>query len=348
MLFFAELKRVLLNKKMLAAIFILLTLSLLLSWFQVDNNIRQKYGETEYKNYCEKWQGALTDAKKHEIEYERFIIDTTLAARQENELFFEQGKLSLEEYEDYLRAYFYADRNVAGFNRFYEQYLRVLNHSEDCDSTQPMLIYDSYWNELFTQYPSVLLLTLFGFVIVPYVTGDYTSDMWRIIKVAQKGMTKLVLIRISAVLVFCVTVQLLFSFTMFVFFEKMYILPGHGFSIQSIEIFQYQALSLSIIGYYIVLSMMRLVFSLVLCVLIYSLSLLIKNLIAAVGAVLSVFLLPFASQNFAPWLFLYSPLSVMSTIDILAHQSTHYILFITLIIYSIISGLVFFVAVRKL
>ena len=197
MIFFAEAKRLFLNRRMLAAVLLLLLVSLLWTKTQVDNTFRYQVGEAEYLHYCEKWQGDFTESKQEEIEREAAFIESTLAKRQENEKLYEQGKMSREDYTAYLGDFNYAEAYGTGFERFYQQYQRVLAHSENGEATRPKFLYDSYWNELFKNYPTVLLLLLFVFAIVPFVVSDYASDMWRIVKPTRKGLRKLLLIRFA-------------------------------------------------------------------------------------------------------------------------------------------------------
>ncbi len=321
MIFFAEAKRLFLNRRMLAAVLLLLLVSLLWTKTQVDNTFRYQVGEAEYLHYCEKWQGDFTESKQEEIEREAAFIESTLAKRQENEKLYEQGKMSREDYTAYLGDFNYAEAYGTGFERFYQQYQRVLAHSENGEATRPKFLYDSYWNELFKNYPTVLLLLLFVFAIVPFVVSDYASDMWRIVKPTRKGLRKLLLIRLSVVLLFCVLVQSLLSAAQYALMDGAYRLDLSSYPVQSLDIFQNLQQAGSLAQYYILLSLYRMLFSIGLCIIIFSASLLLKNLMLSIGVTVGTALLPMASKTFAYAVYLYSPISGLYVNDLIAYQA---------------------------
>lgn len=149
------------------------------------------------------------------------------------------------------------------------------------------------------------------------------------------------MVRFLIALLFCVIVHGVFSGAQYILMERLYALPCSGFPVQSIGIFQNLQQAFSIAQYYVVLSLLRTMFFVILCIMIFSISLLFRNMILSISVILGASLLPVASRSIAHSLYLYSPVSVLYVNDLLIYQAGPGTALIVFGVYGVIAAALF-------
>lgn len=337
MIFWAEAKRFFVNIRFIAVCLAVTVVSLAWMGYTVHSQLSFGDYESEYRDYCTRWQGELTKQKQDEIENEYNRINETAAAEQNNKKLYEQGKMSREDYAKYLEELDYAQSKLGAIERFYEYYENIKANGKG------YIIYDTYWNYVFSLYPSLFVLALAAFMIIPTAAGDFSSGMWRLTVPTAKGVTSLTVTRIAVIALFCAVFQTVFSAVQYIFMSAAFELPSPNFPLQSLTAFSGIKQSVSILQFYILLSVARLLFLALTSVIIFAVTMLIRNLMLSIGTVMVVSLLPAVSQSAVPTLYLYSPLSAIDSCNLITSGS----LPIALIGYAVVTCLTVILALRR-
>lgn len=337
MIFCAEAKRFYLNIRFIAVCIAVTAVAFARMGYTVHSQLSFGDYENGYRDYCIRWQGELTKQKQDEIENEYNRINDITAAEQDNKKLYAQGKMSREDYGKYLEDLDYAQSKLGAIERFYEYYENIKANGKG------YIIYDTYWNYVFSLYPSLFVLALAAFMIIPTAAGDFSSGMWRLTVPTAKGVTSLTVTRIAVIALFCAVFQTVFSAVQYIFMSAAFELPSPNFPLQSLTAFSGIKQSVSILQFYILLSVARLLFLALTSVIIFAVTVLIRNLMLSIGTVMVVSLLPAVSQSAVPTLYLYSPLSAIDSCNLITSGS----LPIALIGYAVVTCLTVILALRR-
>ena len=238
-MFYKELKRLIFNIPVAAVILSALCISLILSYVMAhnitkDNENADKY----YKEYISNLDGSMTKEKKSYIFNERQMIHDTVEKEQEMQASYDSGEISSDEYQNYLDDDFYAIEHYSAIERVKEQCESILT-AKKRTGVQAVFVYDTYWNGYFDMNMITLLQMLIVMIIViRFLSVDYISGIWLMTSSYRNGRTKMLNVKMGAVVLLCIGVSLIFSTAHFLLFYTGYDMPDINAPVQSLAIFK--------------------------------------------------------------------------------------------------------------
>ena len=153
----------------------------LLSW--------KTYGETEedrcYREVVQEYRGIATSEKIEEIieraEHYQTVLDTHYQTAEE----YARGKVSDDEFQEFMDDYYYAKEYISGWSKLKE---RALRYQEQEQKTY--FLYDTTWEKLFENKVDILFVFLMILCFIPYFYKD-VDVRWKSIGESYKGYREL-------------------------------------------------------------------------------------------------------------------------------------------------------------
>ncbi|MGN0249879.1 MAG: hypothetical protein ACI4EH_00735 [Oliverpabstia sp.] len=153
----------------------------LLSW--------KTYEETEedrcYREVVQEYRGIATSEKIEEIieraEHYQTVLDTHYQTAED----YAKGKVSDEEFQDFMDDYYYAKEYISGWSKLKEHALRYQGQEQ-----KTYFLYDTAWEKLFENKVDILFVFLMILCFIPYFYKD-VDVRWKSIGESYKGYQEL-------------------------------------------------------------------------------------------------------------------------------------------------------------
>ncbi len=268
----------------------------------------ETFSDTIYKNYFQTLSGPLSDEKRNFISLERTTIDSILLKQYDMQHDFFHQTISYTEYKEYLKNYNTAYSKNDVFMSI-EQRLRYIE-GQLSDGYDAWFVYDSGWNALFS---GKVDWTIYIAFILLY-TGIFSSEFEQksslfgfsqILRTTKYGRNKTFHSKSFVVGFVTVAVTILWNLIDFLAIYIRYDLPFANAPLHSLEVFSNFSLNMSIEQFIPLFYFCKVLASLSLSYLIFSLSAIFKKTLPTITliviptltpSILSYLNFPFFSQ----------------------------------------------------
>ena len=288
-LFRAEVFKTLVSSRML----LLLLILLLAKGFYSARLYEAKpsYADAVYKEYMTALEGPLTPEKSAWIAGERARLNDLLAKKEIMQEKYLREEISLPEYREYLSEYSSAEARSDLFRTIeaHEAYLAARDSG--------WFLYDTGWRRLFSGdadlflYTAVLLL-LTGSFAGEFVSRSSSGGFAQILRATKRGREEIFRAKLVSSGVIAVVLALLSCVTDFVFLAQNYSLPSPSAPLGSMELFGAYAGGMSLAGYAVLFTALRVLGSLLMAMLVCALSELLSRYLPVLGSAVALTLLP--------------------------------------------------------
>lgn len=256
-----ELKKILIKNKGIIIGFVLMLLTIVLS-FSYQLEISELGSDTEkYLTIIEEYKGQITDenVQKIEQEYQEYINSSKYLSELQEQ--YGNDEISEEEYFSKSEYYIEKKNNLKSFRYFYQQYLEVSNKSNTA-----YLMDTRGWNVVFQDeiYSMILILTIIS-IAVPCFMKENECEMDQIIKTCRHGRKKFFALKIGALLLVVFALTLCSQLLRFIIIYERFDLSGFLYPMQSISMFKGSYFNIPIVYAYIVCVGLQVVGALALC-----------------------------------------------------------------------------------
>lgn len=293
-LFTWELYKRLVSDRMLPLIALILVLKCLSGIETATSPL--SYSDTIYHEYMTLYSGEWTDAKSDAIATEGAYLDETINNVQFMREAARAGTISDAEYAAYLEALDYAGGRQYYFEQI-EAHERYLQAKMQETGVTLSFVYDSGWERIFNAESDLWLYAALFLLLCGSFSGEYRSNASSggfadIQRTTLGGRKHTFYAKLCSALISSALITLLFSAVDLVLVAVKYDLPELSASIVSIERLSSLPTSLSIGQYLVLYLLTKLGMALLFCLLVFSLSALLKKTLPVMSLALALTLLP--------------------------------------------------------
>lgn len=240
-----------------------------------------------YENYLLKLSGEVTGEKLSYLDSEKYKIDNAIAQYTDMREQYIEGKITLDELNDYVKDYNYAVANKDAFATIkeYSEYLTA------ADFDTAYFINNTGINKLLSQPFDIVLMTGFAFLFSGSFAGEYQCGFTHILRITKYGRNKLWKDKLFTYFLFASLLLVLFKT-----FDLVLLINNYTFSFLDKPIrnlMEYSSIQadISIIEYICWTEFLRLLTAYIYAAIIISLSAISKNVIISVLTSSAVFIL---------------------------------------------------------
>lgn len=244
----------------------------------------------------QKYNGKLSDEDKNSLESKNLEYIEEKNLLDHYYLIYLEGKVSQDEYNQYVYDYLSKSEDRLIFNQVYEQYQANNNYLTYSNGFRSILSLNTYNRE--TRCAIFLILSII-FLTYSIITSDRLKDENNLYMITIKGKIKRLNKRLLIIVLFSVGLTIVYSLSELLIFKQMYPMNDWSAPLSSILTFDDNIVlsfpffeSMPIWQYYIQYLLLR-VFALISCSIIgLGISYLCKNKIQAFILAVTIFLLP--------------------------------------------------------
>lgn len=244
----------------------------------------------------QKYNGKLSDEDKNSLESKNLEYIEEKNLLDHYYLIYLEGKVSQDEYNQYVYDYLSKSEDRLIFNQVYEQYQANNNYLTYSNGFRSILSLNTYNRE--TRCAIFLILSII-FLTYSIITSDRLKDENNLYMITIKGKRKRLNKRLLMIVLFSVGLTIVYSLSELLIFKQMYPMNDWSAPLSSILTFDDNIVlsfpffeSMPIWQYYIQYLLLR-VFALISCSIIgLGISYLCKNKIQAFILAVTIFLLP--------------------------------------------------------
>lgn len=250
------------------------------------------FDQPVYEWYMNRLKGELTAEKEQYLRDEQALIADTLSKEESMRQDFLSEKITREEYSDYCLALNYAKTHAEPLQLVLERYEYIRRFEAGNQDIRPVLLNDIYWNRLLNCNPSstnLFLLFFLAAMVTPVIYSEKKSGVFPVLYAAANGRGKTVWVKILTCVTISAAASLIFSAAEYALFSFVYALPLPCAPVQSLPSFSGIPGAVSLGGYYLILSLWRVLCCSFFCFLFLAISSFVRNLVT--GLVLEICLL---------------------------------------------------------
>jgi hypothetical protein len=290
-------------KTLISSRFLLIVLALLcvkIYFFSDIYKAKNSFSDAVYKEYMTMLEGELTEEKSQYIAGERAFINDTKAKYETMRSEYINGKITLEEYRDYMEDYNYACSRDEYF-KIIEAHEAYLHKTEEKTGTRAWFLYDTGWKKLINTgadlylFASILLLFAGSFAD-EYSSRSSSGSFVQILRTTKKGRVGTFRAKMASTVIITLIISIIFNSAEFIIILKNYDTPSMSAPILSIEQFgdinAGTAAGMTIVQYIILMYSLRVLAALLLALAVTGLSEILRKHLPVMSATAVLTLVP--------------------------------------------------------
>ena len=289
-----EVYKILIDQKALL-VFIVLIIVQVLSVGNLNYFVDKE--EYYYQSYCSYLSGELTDEKSYYMQAEKIKIDDTQSIIDELNIQYENGEISYSTLQIELYSLNVDESKSNAFHRAYDQYMQLKELSQSGKDVS--FVYQTPWEKLITNdalvYDLISLALLFLALILAFSSSasvERTTDMDKIITISPKGFKAVEKRKIVVITAFAFLSAIIVFLPRIAMVVNTYSLTELSAPVQSIPALSTFQFKMSLIAFFVLLQVCRLIIVGIVSVIIYLISKASGNKIITITISSLLFVIP--------------------------------------------------------
>lgn len=294
-LYVYELKKIFISSKLILLVMLLLGAKI---YFCIENDGQNDPYEREYYRLCTELGGELTEDKSATITIGLAQCEAILSRYEEMKAQVQNGLITSEEYNEYLKKLYAAEVRQSAFLRLDEQRRHIeslLNAGKKAE-----IIYDSGWKTLFVAGPDLYLYALILLLFAGIYSFEYKSGMNRVLPSVKHGGYVLDRTKFLTAATVTAVLYLIFTATDIVSLTRMY--PLENLSAPALSVIGIpMPMNTPLLLYAALFELKRMLGFVLLSVIVCFASKLLRKLYLIIPTVAALTLLPHMLIKDIPW-----------------------------------------------